>query len=109
MKYVTEARLHAIITGTRAGTWEWRVDGDELLVNDRWAEMLGYQHDELAPYSLHTWTQLAHPSDRDRFEDQLKGFRTSSPPPLRGLHHPAAAQGWQLAVGTLARYVHQGS
>ena len=40
-----EARLQAILDGTRAGTWEWNLDTGEVLVNHRWAEMLGYEPD----------------------------------------------------------------
>ncbi|SET31769.1 sensor domain-containing diguanylate cyclase [Marinobacter segnicrescens] len=61
-----EARLQAILDGTRAGTWEWNLDTGEVLVNHRWAEMLGYEPDELMPMTYELWQSLSHPSDRER-------------------------------------------
>lgn len=59
-----QARLEAIIEGTRAGTWEWQVQTGELRVNARWAEIVGYSLEELAPVSIRTWQSLTHPDDR---------------------------------------------
>ncbi|WP_295456184.1 EAL domain-containing protein [uncultured Thiodictyon sp.] len=57
-------RLAGILRGTRAGTWEWNVQTGELIVNARWAQIVGYRLDELAPLSIDTWLNLAHPDDR---------------------------------------------
>jgi two-component system sensor histidine kinase/response regulator len=40
-------RLNNIITGTRAGTWEWNYQTGAGIVNERWAEMLGYSLEEV--------------------------------------------------------------
>lgn len=59
-----QARLEAIIEGTRAGTWEWQVQTGELRVNARWAEIIGYTLEELPPISILIWQELTHPDDR---------------------------------------------
>ena len=56
-------RLDDIIEGTHVGTWEWNVQTGELTVNERWAEIVGWPLDELAPISIKTWESLAHPED----------------------------------------------
>lgn len=56
-------RLKAIIEGTRAGTWEWNAHTGEQVINDRWAEMLGYTQAELEPISIAIWHRLCHPDD----------------------------------------------
>lgn len=56
-------RLENVINGTRAGTWYWNVQTGEIVFNERWAEILGYTLDELAPVSIDTWLSLAHPDD----------------------------------------------
>ena len=56
-------RLANIIEGTNVATWEWKVQTGELVANDRWAEMLGYSMDELAPISFETWQKYVHPDD----------------------------------------------
>ncbi len=56
-------RLAGIIRGTNAGTWEWNVQTGAVVLNERWAEIVGYTLTELAPVSIETWTRLVHPDD----------------------------------------------
>ncbi|WP_200249525.1 CHASE domain-containing protein [Lamprobacter modestohalophilus] len=56
-------RLQNVIDGTQAGTWEWNIETGETLFNARWAEMIGYTLEELAPISIDTWMQVTHPDD----------------------------------------------
>ncbi|MFN2430185.1 MAG: PAS domain S-box protein, partial [Cryomorphaceae bacterium] len=58
-------RLKNIIEATRAGTWEWNVKTGEVLVNDRYLQMLGYTRDELEPINIDTWYKLVHPADKE--------------------------------------------
>ncbi len=57
------ARLQYIIEGTQVGTWEWNVQTGELVLNEHWAEILGYTLSELQPVTIETWKRLAHPFD----------------------------------------------
>jgi PAS domain S-box-containing protein len=56
-------RLAAIIEGTNVGTWEWNVQTGETVFNRRWAEIIGYRLEEIAPVSIETWKRFAHPED----------------------------------------------
>ncbi|WP_163382036.1 response regulator [Cyclobacterium sp. SYSU L10401] len=56
-------RLDAIIRGTHAGTWEWNIKTDEIIINDRYAGMLGYTIDELLQFTSSQWNDLCHPDD----------------------------------------------
>lgn len=69
---INEQRLRSIIDGTRIGTWEWNVQTGALVLNERWAEMVGYTLDELAPISIQTWVSLAHPEDLKRSNELLE-------------------------------------
>lgn len=64
-------RLESIIEGTNAGTWEWHLADDRLVYGGRWASMLGYTLEELAPVSLDTWKALTHPGDHHRVMAEL--------------------------------------
>ncbi|HAE22280.1 MAG TPA: hypothetical protein DCG47_08160 [Spirochaetaceae bacterium] len=64
-------RLAGIIEGTNIGTWEWNVQSGETTFNERWAEMIGYTLDELAPISIATWGSFAHPEDLIKSEKLL--------------------------------------
>lgn len=59
----SEQRMQLAIKGTQAGLWDWMLDDNTLIVNDRWIDMLGYTPEELAPVSLATWNNLTHPDD----------------------------------------------
>ena len=39
--------LADVIWGTNVGTWEWNVQTGEVVINERWAEIVGYRLDEL--------------------------------------------------------------
>ena len=56
-------RLGYILRGTNAGTWEWNVQTGEVVFNERWADMVGYTLEEIAPVSIDTWRRLCHPED----------------------------------------------
>ena len=65
-------RLEDILRGTRAGTWEWNVQTGAVVFNARWAEIIGYRLEELAPVSIETWFELAHPEDLELSRIQLE-------------------------------------
>lgn len=60
---LAEQRLASVIEGTHIGTWEWNVQTGQTVFNDRWADIVGYSLEELAPVSIETWMDLAHPDD----------------------------------------------
>ncbi|HEX3050464.1 MAG TPA: PAS domain S-box protein [Aggregatilineaceae bacterium] len=59
----SEARIKMTVQGMLAGTWEWNILTGETIFNERWAEIIGYTLDELAPISIQTWNTLVHPDD----------------------------------------------
>jgi diguanylate cyclase (GGDEF)-like protein/PAS domain S-box-containing protein len=60
-----EERQHLtnVLDGTAAGTWDWRIDTGDFVVNERWAQMLGRTLAELEPFSVTTWERLCHAGD----------------------------------------------
>lgn len=55
--------LAAVIRGANVGTWHWNVQTGEVLANERWAGLLGYDLEEIQPVSVDTWLDLTHPDD----------------------------------------------
>jgi diguanylate cyclase (GGDEF)-like protein/PAS domain S-box-containing protein/putative nucleotidyltransferase with HDIG domain len=64
-------RIENILAGTNAGTWEWNVQTGEQESNERWAEIIGYTLDELAPISFKTFLEFAHPEDMERAQAEM--------------------------------------
>jgi PAS domain S-box-containing protein len=70
-------RLTSIIEGTQFGTWEWHVQSGATVFNERWAQIIGYRLEELAPGDFQRWQQLIHPDDlalsRERLQAHFRG------------------------------------
>jgi PAS domain S-box-containing protein len=61
----TKERLEMATEASGIGVWEWNVQTGETIFNERWAEIIGYTIEELAPVSIETWTQFCHPDDQE--------------------------------------------
>ncbi|WP_428503459.1 PAS domain S-box protein [Roseateles sp.] len=57
------ARLRNLIEGTNAGTWEWNVQTGELIVNSRWAAILGWSLEEIGAVTNRFRADIAHPDE----------------------------------------------
>lgn len=66
------SRLANIILGTNVGTWELNLKTGETILNERWANIIGYQLAELQPIRINTWTSLFHPDDLVMSQGLLK-------------------------------------
>ena len=64
--------LRLVITGTKAGSWDWDIGSGVVAVNNRWAEIAGYTKDELEPITIETWMRLCNPDDLKRSADLLE-------------------------------------
>jgi PAS domain S-box-containing protein len=65
-----DTRSQSIIEGTEAGTWDWNLQTQKLVVNERWAQILGYTLAELQPIRVETWERTVHPEDYNPSEKQ---------------------------------------
>ncbi len=70
-------RAENILSGTNVGTWESNLLTGEQRWNDRWADMMGFTHEEVTPGADKFWQQRLHPADRERInlamEDCISG------------------------------------
>lgn len=67
----TRRRYKSVLEGTNVGTWEWNVQTGGTVFNERWAEIVGYTLEELAPISIETWMKLTHPDDLEESGKKL--------------------------------------
>ena len=59
----SEERLALALDAARDGLWDWNVATGDAHFSERWATMLGYTPDEIAP-RIESWERLIHPEDR---------------------------------------------
>lgn len=64
-------RLRNVIDGTSVGTWEWNIESGEVLINDRWAAMIGHGPGELGRVTVDMWKEMVHPEDMPLVADGL--------------------------------------
>lgn len=65
-------RLAGIIRATRSGSWEWDIPTGKLVLNDRWAEIIGYKLHELEPITIQTWEKFTHPEDLKKSNELIR-------------------------------------
>jgi PAS domain S-box-containing protein len=63
----SQESLDLALTGTGAGYWDWNIKTNTININDRWADMIGYEKSELTPLTVDTWEKLSHPEDLEKF------------------------------------------
>lgn len=60
--YESEEQLQLVVQGANLGTWDWNILTGTIVINERWAEMLGYDKEEIEP-AFSAWKKLVHPDD----------------------------------------------
>ncbi|MFO8098388.1 MAG: PAS domain S-box protein [Salinibacter sp.] len=66
-------RLQMAVEAGTIGTWDWDLETGRVVFNRQWAEMLGYDRDEL-DFHFSTWEDLTHPDDLDRALEALDAY-----------------------------------
>lgn len=64
-------KLDFILEVSEIGSWEWNLKTGELIVNDKWLDIVGYRRSELEPITIDTWKKLLSKTDKDRTLKQL--------------------------------------
>lgn len=67
-KKMDESRetLELAVTGAGAGLWDWDLQTNIIMINDRFADMIGYRKSELSPLTIDIWEKLSHPDDLEK-------------------------------------------
>ncbi|MEM6647371.1 MAG: PAS domain S-box protein [Bacteroidota bacterium] len=107
----SEERLELALYGGDLGLWDWSVGTSKVIMNDRWAQMVGYTLDELSP-DFSTWEHLIHPDDLpptvERLEAHLAGQTSIFESELR-MRHKQGHWVWVLTRGRVTERDVQGN
>ncbi|MDY7015218.1 MAG: PAS domain S-box protein, partial [Cyanobacteriota bacterium] len=61
-----QERYELAVRGSGAGLWDWNLATDEVYIAPRYAQILGYDEDELQDFSRSDFLRWLHSEDRDR-------------------------------------------
>lgn len=67
-----QERLALVLRGADLGMYDWNLRTGEIVINERYAEMLGYTLEELQPFTIQMWADLVHPEDRPQEMEALQ-------------------------------------
>lgn len=72
--------LSLVIDNTGVGIWDWHIDSGDITLNERWANIIGYTLEELAPINIDTWLKHCHPDDLKNSEKLLQEYWLGNQP-----------------------------
>ena len=109
--HLSEERADVAVRGTGVGLWVWHVQTGETTFDDRWAEIIGYELDELQPVSIDTWIEFVHPDDlalsNERLQAHFRGETDIYECEAR-MRHKNGAWIWVLDRGKVFEWDEQG-
>jgi diguanylate cyclase (GGDEF)-like protein/PAS domain S-box-containing protein len=104
-------RLALVLESSRLGLWDWNMVTDEMIIDDRYAEIAGYRVEELGPVSVQTGIALIHPDDRaaaaNMIEEHVAGLLPDYEMDVR-LRHKADRWVWVRDRGRVVEWAADG-
>jgi PAS domain S-box-containing protein len=107
----SEERLKLVVEGSELGTWDQNMKTGEVIRNRRWAEMLGYTLEEIAPHT-DAWKALIHPDDLPAVNRITQDHRAGRTPFLKCEHRMRTKSGewkWILNCGKIIQWDKDGN
>lgn len=104
-------RLKMTVDVTNVGTWAWNIETNELIMNERWAEMAGYAKSELEPISFNTWHALLHPDDLEIYKASLEAYLNAEVDTYQldvRIRHKDGYWVWVATQGQILEWTHDG-
>ncbi|MEZ5333747.1 MAG: PAS domain S-box protein [Methanolobus sp.] len=71
----TKEVMELALDGANLGMWDWNLRTNEVMYNERWGEMLGYDAAKIEP-SIEAWKNLVHPADMKVVNDTINKHLT---------------------------------
>jgi two-component system, sensor histidine kinase and response regulator len=103
--------LFRITETANLGTWEWNIQTGEIIVNEKWAEIIGYKLVELSPVSFKTWEKLSHPDDFKKSNEMLSVYfqgKSSQYQSEVRMKHKKGHWVWVLDTGKVTQWTEDG-
>ncbi|MFC1829631.1 PAS domain S-box protein, partial [Thermodesulfobacteriota bacterium] len=107
----SEERLKLAIEGGDLGFWDMNLKAQKGIVNERWAEMLGYTMAEVHDVQS-TWENSLHPEDRERVLEEGRKYRAGEIADYEIEYRAVTEQGnikWLVTRGAAVEWDEQGT
>lgn len=88
-----------------AATWEWNLKENTIGFSKKWAELLGFQYEEMSPY-ISDWKKRWHPTEVERNERLLSEYLAGKSDIYKVVYRMRAKNGqwkWIMTRGYLQR------
>jgi PAS domain S-box-containing protein len=93
-------RLEMALLGSGSGFWDWNLLTGEVYHSERWANMLGYDQNEIKP-DLISWQKLLHSDDKWHVDSALEKHLKGETPFYRDEYRLKAKDGsWKWVLDT---------
>jgi len=106
----SQTRLGLALKGADLGLWDWNLQTGQVIYDERWASMLGYQLNEITQ-DFSTWERLLHPEDEPVAKRALDAHLRGHAPQYEAEHRMRAKSGewrWILTRGRITQRDSQG-
>jgi PAS domain S-box-containing protein len=104
---LVKERLQLAVEGSGIGLWDWAIQTDEVIINERLAEIFGYTLDELEQFGTQTWWQLNHPEDSQKAKLEMDShfqYKTHFYECELRKRHKSGAWVWVLSRGKVVEW-----
>ena len=99
----SEKRLKLALKGGNLGFWDVNLQTEETIVNERWAQMLGYSQDEIKD-ARKIWINSIHPDDREKVLKAGEDYRMGRIPDYEVEYRAVTKKKdiiWQISKGAV--------
>ena len=108
----SEARAKLAIANASVGTWQWDLKTQKCEVNERWAQMLGYELADLLLdgemlIDIEVWRTRVHPDDGSRLSTLLERYLAGLKPTYEckyRMRHQAGHWIWVHSHGQVVKW-----
>lgn len=110
-RYEMEQRLELAMKGANLGLWDYNYQTNDTIINKRWAEILGYDLDELIKINK-VYEDYIHPEDRSEYQKTMREHRDSRADSFICEYRFKAKDGswrWVLEKGQIVEWDEQGN
>lgn len=109
--HLSYERMELVLKAAKLGAWDTNWKTGQVVLDQRWCEILGYTPEELSP-SVETWRKLIHPDDKERVLATLKEHDLGNTPMYQceyRLRHKDGHWVWVLSRGQFVTRDEQGN